>query len=425
METLRKVWKQSKLFRVFFIITLLWFTVRLFFQFAYQSNFGTQWFLADDMQAYKLAAERLIGHDNIYRPEEMKTIEAFQYAPSYALVYFPLTRLPIPVLSVGWMLVQILVYLFLWLRWDSLFAYLELKSAREILTRSLPVWLIFSTFWSDLAYANVYVIMALLATLLIEAVLKRRLGWSILWLGLILQIKPQWAFAIFIPLCQRDWKFLLKLIAGAGLLYLGCMGATMLAVGSNYTLSQYSAYFRFMISLNSYYPWTKLPFLGYNHSVLQTIIHFTNLPFSAVTVGIATLIKVILLAPLVWVSWRFGQIHRPQSHALMLALGWYLGIFIMMDVIWEITLTLSVLALIWSTLRAIWEKWGLGILIGVYVALDIWRLASYLIWGDTILWQGNGYVLADPALYVPIILLVLLALYAALLRNLLNSTVVS
>ncbi len=98
----------------------------------------------------------------------------------------------------------------------------------------MPVWLIFSTFWADLAYANVYVIMALLATLLIEAVLKHRLGWSILWLGLIIQIKPQWAFAIFIPLCLREWKFLFKLLAGAGLLYLACMGASMLAVGSGF-----------------------------------------------------------------------------------------------------------------------------------------------------------------------------------------------
>jgi hypothetical protein len=94
-----------------------------------------------------------------------------------------------------------------------------------------------------------------------------------------------------------------------------------------------------------------------------------------------------------------------------------------MDVVWEVTLTLPILALLWPTLRAGWEKWTCGILIGTYAALDIWQMASYSIWGDAILWQGNSYVLTDPALYVPVILLVLLVLYAALLRNLFRSTV--
>ena len=425
MESLRQVWAQSKVFRAFLIIAIIWFVLRLAFQIAYQSNFGEGWFLADDMQAYKSAAERLVTNASLYRPEEMQTISAFQYAPSFALAYFPLTRLPVAVLSVGWMLVQIAAYVLLWLRWNSLFGYLELKSAREMLARTLPVWLIFSTFWADLAYANVYIIMALLATLLVEAVLKHRLVWSILWLGLIIQIKPQWAFAIFIPLCLREWKFLFKIIAGAALFYLGCLCAGMLAVGSGYILSQYLAYFRFMLSLNSIFPWTKLPFLGYNHSVLQTIIHFTNLPYAPVTVGMATMIKGLLLAPLVWISWLFGRSPRTQTQALTLALCWYLAIFIMMDVIWEVTLALPVLALVWPTLRNTWEKGILGLLVGLYGALDIWQTISYLVWGDAILWQGNSYVLTDPALYVPAILLVLLALYLVLLRDLFTQKVSS
>ena len=183
MESYARSGSNPKLFSPL-IIAILWFVLRLAFQIAYQSNYGEKWFLADDMQAYKLAAERLVTHADIYRPEEMKTISAFQYAPSFALAYFPLTRLPIVVLATGWMLVQAAAWVFLWLRWDSILAALELKSAQEILAWTLPIWLIFSTFWADVAYANVYVIMALLASLLLEAVLKHRLGWSILWLGL-------------------------------------------------------------------------------------------------------------------------------------------------------------------------------------------------------------------------------------------------
>ncbi len=58
MESLRQVWSQSKTFRTLFIIAIVWFVLRLAFQIAYQSNFGEKWFLADDMQTYKLAAER-------------------------------------------------------------------------------------------------------------------------------------------------------------------------------------------------------------------------------------------------------------------------------------------------------------------------------------------------------------------------------
>jgi hypothetical protein len=420
VESVRNTWSKSIVFRIFLITAIVWLVIRLGFQIAYQSHFGGEWFLADDMQTYKLASERLVDHENMYRSEEMLKVAAFQYAPSFALAFFPISQLPLPVLSIGWMLVQMTAYLLLWLRWNSLLTDLDLKPVKEILIRTLPVWLIFSPFWADLAYANVYVIMAILATLLVEAIIKHRLGWSILWLGLILQIKPQWAFAVFIPLCQRDWKFLFKLLAGAGLFYLGCMGATILVIGPDFILSQYLAYSRFMFSLNSYFPWTKLPFLGYNHSILQVVIHFTKLPFSTLTAGITALIKAILLIPLVLVSWQFKKKYPAKSHALLLAMGWYLAFFIMLDVVWEVTLAMPVLALVWPTLHNLWERWILGILIGIYAVLNIWQMLSYGIWGDSILWQGYSYLLSDPAIYIPIILLVLLALYAALTRDLIS-----
>ncbi len=420
METVHQIWVKYKLFRIFLIIALIWFFIRLVFQFAYQSDFGQQWSLPDDLQVYKLTTERLFTHAQLYHPEEVYSIEYFQYAPSYALAIYPLTRLPTPVLSVGWILIQIFLYFCLWQRWNSILAYLELFPARNFLLRTLPLWLFFSQFWADVAYGNVYILMALLSTLLLEAVLKRQLGWSILWLGIILQIKPQCSFAILIPFLQRDFKFLFKSLVGSGLVYLGCVGLTMLAVGANYILAQYFAYFRYLISLNSFFPWDKLPFLGYNHSILQTVIHFTGFPLSGLTVGIATFLKMVLLAPLVYLSWQFSRSQRSGSNAAILALGWYLGIFFMMDIVWEVTLALPILALIWPMLHSRAEKWFLAILIGLYALLDFWQIISYLIWGDAILWQDSGYLLTDPAIYIPIILLVILALYVILIRYLFN-----
>ncbi len=418
MDTLRQVWSKSKLFRGLMIVAILWFVIRLLFQIAYQSSFGEEWFLADDLQVYKLTSERLLQHEQIYRSDEVLSIEYFQYTPAFALLFSPLTRLPIPVLSVGWTVIQLALYYFLWDRWRSIFKYLELHQAGNVLLRLLPLWLFFSQFWADVAFGNIYILMALLSTLLIETILKRRLALSIILVGLILLTKPQCAFALVIPVFQRDLRFLVKIILGSGLVYLASIGLTMAAVGSTYTLFQYSAYFQFLGSLNSYYPWDKLPFLGYNHSILQSVIHYLGIPFSKMALGLTALIKFVFLAPIVDLSWRFSRRSQSQANALILALCWYLGVFFLMDIIWEITLALPLLALCWPMLHTRLEKWAIGVLTFIYVMMDFWQTISYLIWGDAILWEGSGYILSDPAIYVPIILIVILSFYIILLRNL-------
>jgi hypothetical protein len=420
METLHQLWSKNKIFRIFLIVALVWFLIRLVFQLAYLSDFGQQWVLPDDLQVYKLTAERLVAHTDLYRPEEVYSIEYFQYAPSFALAFYPLARLPLPALSIGWMLLQIFFCFILWQRWNSILAYLKLFPARNILLLTLPAWLFFSQYWGDVAYGNIYILMALLSTLLLESVLKRQLGWTILWLGIILQIKPQCSFAMVIPLCQRDFKFLFKSLAGSALVYLGCVGLTMAAAGGNYVMGQYFAYFEFVKSLNAFFPWSKLPFLGYNHSILQTVIYFTGLSYSSLAVGITAFIKIVFMVPLVYLSWQFGRNRRSQSSALMLALAWYVGVFFLMDIVWEVTLILPILAMIWPVLRNRTEKWIVAFPIVLYVLLDFWQIASYLIWGDAILWQDSGYLLTDPAIYFPIILLVLLLVYVMLIRDLFN-----
>ena len=49
--------------------------------------------------------------------------------------------------------------------------------------------------------------------------------------------------------------------------------------------------------------------------------------------------------------------------------------------------------------------------------LDIWRLVSYIGLGDNVLYEG-AYVLTDPLIYVPWIMMVLLVFYAILLQRL-------
>ncbi len=68
---------------------------------------------------------------------------------------------------------------------------------------------------------NIYILLALQATLLIDAVLRERLGWALLWLSLILQTKPMWAFAAAVPLLLGRYRFFLRLVGGAVAIYVG------------------------------------------------------------------------------------------------------------------------------------------------------------------------------------------------------------
>ncbi len=59
----------------------------------------------------------------------------------------------------------------------------------------------------------------------------------------------------------------------------------------------------------------------------------------------------------------------------------------------------------------------LWVLFGPYALLDIWRLISYIALGDDVLYEG-AYVLTDPLIYIPWIMIVLLVFYAMLLLRL-------
>jgi len=120
--------------------------------------------------------------------------------------------------------------------------------------------------------------MALAATALLEAMLKEKVWESILWLAVLLPIKPQWAFAAAIPLLSKQWRFLAKVIAGGLLAYLGTVLLTV-AVAGSYALEQYAAYVKFLQSIPITFFWNTLAVhghIGYNNSIMQMVVFFTN-----------------------------------------------------------------------------------------------------------------------------------------------------
>jgi hypothetical protein len=423
-------WSHSRVFRSTLVIVVIYIILRLGIQVYYLSgswsNEGpgqTEPYIPIDLQEYLKAAQNFQMRQDLYLKGPFERVEFYQYAPSYALALIPFLRLTPAATVFLDTILHILAYILLYLCWGRIFYRLKLYQANELLAWTLPVWLIFSQFWGDLSFLNIYIFMSLFATLLIEAILYERLGWSLAWLSIILQLKPQWAFAAAIPLLLGQWRFFLKLIALAIITYGAIVGLMMFVAGPTYVWQQYTDYFQFLINMRDNFPWRgpDAPFLGYDHSILQTVFYWRGV--SPNTLWLATSIKILLLAPLALVSIR--HILRPVSHAghnfpqfsLDIAFTLYLGAFIWLDIVWELSLGIVVFTYLLATSNQKAVRILIYIVFLSYALLDFWQVLSYLIFGSDII-TSNGYVLTDPSIYVPLIMIVILVFYILMLKRL-------
>ncbi len=426
-------WSDSKAYRVALGVVLVCLLVRLFIQAAYLSGEfvpdeekrpdGT--FVPNDLENYLVVADRLQQRQDLYQHGKIDDIDhIYQYAPSFALAYTPFLLLhPLAVVVIHTLL-NIIGYGLLYIYWRRIFHQLGFQSAERLMVGLLPVWLIFSGFWGDLALLNVYILMALIGTLFIESILNQRLGWALLWLSVILQTKPQWAFAAALPLLLGQYRFFLKLVALALLTYAAIVLATLLAAGSTYGWQQYIDYYNFLLNLSANFPWRGFSdgFLGYNHSIKQIILYF--LGDSPLTESLATIVKSLLLVPLAAVSfrhflyWRRFNPAAPRTQ-LDLAFALYLGAFIGLDTVWELSLGIVLFIYLIATLERPAERRLVWIVFLPYALRDFWQAASVLaafIFDFEAL--SGGYVLTDPNIYFPVVMAVILIFYILLIRRL-------
>src|SRR5690349_14611070 len=380
---------------------------------------------ADLQQSYIASAQHFQAREDLYLKGSLEHVEAhYLYSPAFALFFAPILLLPLPVLLPLMLVIHILAYVLLYIWWQRIFEQNNMNHVALQWARLLPLYLVFSAFWDDLSYMNTYILLALFATFLIDAILQEKLGWASFWLGaVILPIKPHWAFALALPLLLGRYRFFFRLLAGAVVAYLAVAGMTIMAGGAEYGIQQYQDYFEFLARVSRDYPWwgPERPFLGYNHSIMQIILYVLGV--SAENMRLATIVKLILLLPLGWISIRFLQ--RPigkagsavPETALALVFSFYLGAFIWLDMVWELSLGMVIFAYLLATTREKWTRLFLWLLFGPYALLDIWRLISYVGFGDAVLYEG-AYVLTDPLLYLPWIMMILLIFYAILLLRL-------
>jgi hypothetical protein len=442
VRQIHRCWSRSRAFRITLVIALVYTVLRLAVQGVYlavmlfpeQNVMGGMpgWagvegpMMPVDLQAYLDAAKRFQLGQDLYPKGSFTQLEGlYQYAPSFALACIPFLWLSPVAVTIIHTLLHIAAYALLYVWWGRIFRRLNLDRAGEILAWTLPVWLIFPAFWSDLGYLNIYTITALLSTLLIDAVLNERLGWSLLWLSITLQTKPQWAFAAAVPLLLGRHRFFFKLIALTLVTYVVVVGATILVIGPAYGWQQYVDYFQFLPRLSHDFPWRgpDRGFLGYNHSIVQIVVYLLGVTPGAMR--LATGIKVLLLIPLAATVLRY--LFQPIGHSgqdapqisLDLAFALYLGAFIWLDMVWEVSLGIAVFTYLLATLerhRAKILVWAIWI---PYISIDPLRLlGAVLAFGGLNTILPGPYILTDLSMHIPIVMIVILTFYALLVRRL-------
>jgi len=426
-EHIRRSWAASRCFRVLLTIAVVYVALRLAAHAVYLITLlapetlpgwvgATEPMVPVDLQAYLDAAANFAQRQPLYHAGAIDQLEGlYQYSPAFALAFIPFLRLSPVGVAIIHTTLHILAYAALFILWYGIFRRLELWRAADMMILTLPVWLIFSAFWSDLGYLNVYIIMALLATLLIDAVLQERLGLAVLWVTVIIAIKPMWAFAAAVPLFSGSRKFFWKLAILVILAQVIVVFSVMLSGGMVYTGQQYAQYLRFLAQLGREFPWRgpESGFLGYNHSIRQTVLFI--LGSTSTTWWLATAIKWIILAPLIVILARSlrhkGLVARIERLELVFLL--YLGVFIWLDMVWEASLGIAVFVYLLSTEHS---RVGRALIWGTfipYTLIDFWQLASYLALGEAAMVPGP-YFITDPSIYLPIVMLVILLFYVIL-----------
>lgn len=415
---LRQIWSGSKTFRRVMIAVLIFAALRLLVQVAVNVDPG---YFPEDLRVYLQAARDLRYNHDLYPTLPLKSMEFYQYSPAYALVFMPLLWLPDVAVILLFTALHVVCYVLLYARWDRLFHKLGMDRARAMMVWTLPLWLVFAAFWNDMAYLNVYLIMALLGTFLIEAMIFENLFGGVLWLSIILQMKPHWAFAAALPLLLGRYRFFFKLILWAALVYGVVTGITLLAIGPDYGWAQYKDYARLLTRIDADHPWRgpNDPYLGYNHSITQTLVYLFGNHSS--TMRFSLVLRVLLLTPLGLFGLRslrhpaLRPGHEVPALSLELVLALYTGVYIWLPVVWELSLGIAIFVYLLATMENKKVRIGLWLLFGLYALVDVVQIVSYLAFGDAVTDENPGpYIRTDISIYIPLIMIVTVVFYALL-----------
>lgn len=405
--------------RLALILAILYVAVRVPLHFAAVGGLipmGEEDWQGQDLAINLDAGRRVWARQDLYVTGPMPMLEVYHYSPLYAMACGALSDLPFSVAAALHSLITCAAYVALYLIWRRIFARWGWDRARQTLERLLPLWLIYGAFYGDLTFLNIYTVLCVLTSLLIYAVLEERLALALVMAALILQAKPHWAFPLLLPLLMRRYGFFLRLALGSIAIYVAGALAASATLGWAYTWQQYRDYADFLLNMAAHFPWrTPDMSLGYNHSLLQIGYHLFGVA-RWVRVWVVAL-KIGLLAPIAVVAWRWRRRPEPPTRrmGLEMAFALYLGAFLWLDVLWEVTLAIVVYGYLVSVWRGWRRSWPVRALFLIYAWQDVWLVLTYALVGEA---MTEGYFWLDPATHVPLVMMALLACYGAVLWRL-------
>jgi hypothetical protein len=419
-ETLRQQWRNSNSFRVWTILAIIGSVINIALVVLLQLEVIAFEDAppANDLKIYLEAGERFLQRQDLYiapRPD----FGLYAYSPAFAMLVSLLTFLPYKVVWIIDALLHIIIYWAMYQRWFTIFRQQGLDSAAKMLIQLFPLWIIFTGLLYEISYMNIYIFMAFFATLLLETMLYQQTGKAILWLAVLLPIKPQWAFALGIPFLLGEWRFLAKVVIGGLLSYTAIFIVTTLITGS-YALQQYREYIQFLGSIPYTFVWNTMSkdgHIGYNNSIMQLVMFFTNnAPYS---VSLTTVIKILLSLPLIAIYWGYRR-HTKLVATAGFTLGWafalYLLAFLWLDVVTELTFGILIFSYLLGTLPGQRLKNIARLVFLPYALTLIWITVT----GITSFMVPLPDVIIDPSLFIPFILIATVGLYGLTLWQLWN-----
>ncbi|MBI5960093.1 MAG: DUF2029 domain-containing protein [Chloroflexi bacterium] len=403
-------WKESPKYRIGLVLALLYFLIRLGINFSWHMEWLVVegWPSNTDLKVYWNTGQQFRAQEDLYF-EPKEDFSVFVYTPIFAMLMGPVSWASYHVALVGQIALTLVCYAALYWRWFIIFQRYGLEQVARQMILWLPAWLVSAAIIYDLTYLNVYTLMALLATLLVEAVLREDLGWSVVLMSLILPAKPHWAFPLALPFLLRRWRFGFRLLIGGLVVFAALVGLTILIGGYDYVSGQFGDYLDTLRSIPRTFAWSTSEdgHFGFNHSIMQIVIFFGGV--NSGSFAGATLIKAALWLPLLWAGWL--ALRRKTSALPGWPVEWvlvlYSAIFILIDVMHEVTWVLIVFAYLHVMIQDRILRRLLSVLVWLYVLADILTIAAYALW------------LPEMMGYVPLALLVLLAFYGVLVFRLL------
>jgi hypothetical protein len=416
--TLRQQWRNSSSFRVWTILAIAGLVINLTLTVLWQMEIITfeDSPPANDLKIYLEAGNRFLQRENLYIAPRAD-FGLYAYSPAFAPVLGFLTQLPYKFVWVVDALLHIILYWAFYWRWFKIFREQNLNSAADALIQLFPLWIIFTGLLYEIAYMNIYIFMAFIATLLLEAMLYQQTGKASLWLAILLPIKPQWAFALGIPLLLGQWRFLMKVAGGALLAYFAILAAMLLITGQ-YALQQYREYFQFLQSIPHTFVWNTINkdgHIGYNNSLLQLVNFLSNR--AAYSVLLTNAIKFLISLPLIGIYWRYRD-DAPSEPTPAITLEWafalYLLAFLWLDVVTELTFGIVIFTYLSGTLAEPGLKNLAKLIFLPYALTHIWitvtGIASFIV--------PLPNIIIDPSLFMPLILIAMFGLYGLVLWQL-------